>query len=88
MNSEMYLMLLYLLTLDNNLTDEEKESLKSMHKGWRFEYGNYNPRISPKETKDVIRVAKTLIREPCENNRENALLVKIIEYLLEETCWG
>ena len=76
------------MNLNNDLSHEEKESLKSMNYDWHETYENYNPRVSPKETTDIVRVGKSLIREPCENNSENTLLISIIEYLLEEKLRG
>ena len=106
MDRNLYLMLLYLLTLDIDLSDDEKTCLKDMYQGLRERFQKYDVddvkydelgeiELPSGETRrckvlevnginDVECAYNSLIRGGLKNNKENSVLIKVVESLLAE----
>ena len=85
MDRNLYLMLLYLLTLDIDLSDDEKTCLKDMYQGLRERFQKYDvDDVKYSTINDVECAYNSLIRGGLKNNKENSVLIKVVESLLAE----
>ena len=73
-----------LSSLGENLSSEDKVTLKSMLDYWTEVYGDYNLVPLNTEVADSFHMLDSLLREHADRNRLNARLAKIVKDILTE----